>query len=569
MKIKKIEISKFRSIENGSFVIDDIVGIVGQNNSGKTAILRALNSFFNPEMELMNFINGRNLYSTNRAIPRITITFNDVPIKPEYTPHTIDGEIIIQQEFKKVRNKLEYRVLSNGNYSNASEALINELFADVQFILIPTERSSLLNGNSENSILNQLLKSYFLKYTAKRDTLTPKIRTAFNYLQKNALKKVVSGIEGQYLANKGFEIKIDSTKPITYELFLNELRIKIIEDNKEFDLQECGSGVQSLVAIAIHRYLAELTQSNFIIGIEEPETNLHPQGQKELIYTLLDEVRNNGIQILFTSHSTVLIDQIEHNKIVLIRKVDDRQRHFKSKILQIDDNFWVNHNLTKIQYDKFHRFKNSEFFFAEHVIVSESPIDSEVFRILLKTKGIQIERKGISILELSGIDSLKYAYFLLKELEIPKTIVLDKDFFFDYQNGEKENSRYGSGFFNYSNTYKNNPLIAEIINNQQDRQDLEDLLTSNHSRALDITVRYDVISMKYNLEMDLVSSRTAQDLIYNRLNIPQAQQNTNEILTNRKKAIKKIELLSYIINNLQQRNLPNSYKRLIRRIKAI
>jgi predicted ATP-dependent endonuclease of OLD family len=39
MKIKKIEISKFRSIETGSFDIDDILGIVGQNNSGKTAIL--------------------------------------------------------------------------------------------------------------------------------------------------------------------------------------------------------------------------------------------------------------------------------------------------------------------------------------------------------------------------------------------------------------------------------------------------------------------------------------------------------------------------------------------------
>ena len=75
MKIKKVEISKFRSIETGSFDIDDILGIVGQNNSGKTAILRALNSFFNPKKELQYFLSGVNLYSTNRAIPKIIISF--------------------------------------------------------------------------------------------------------------------------------------------------------------------------------------------------------------------------------------------------------------------------------------------------------------------------------------------------------------------------------------------------------------------------------------------------------------------------------------------------------------
>jgi predicted ATP-dependent endonuclease of OLD family len=569
MKIKKIEISKFRSIENGSFHIVDIIGIVGQNNSGKTAVLRALNSFFNPSAELQYYLNGTNLYSTNRAVPRITITFDNIPNKPVYNSFTSNGKLIIQQEFNKNRGRLDYYVLKGNDYESASEALINQFRSDIQFVLIPTDRTSSFYNKNENTILKELLRTFFLNHTAKRDTLTPKVRDAFNYLDKNALKKVTQGIEGRYLTNKGFDFKIGTSIPISYELFLNDLEIQISEEGKEFNLNECGSGIQSLVAIAIYRYLADLNHSNFIVGLEEPEINLHPQGQKELIYTLLDQVQKSNIQILFTTHSTVLIDQLEHTKIVLIRKVVDKKRVFKSKILQLRNDFWDYYNLQRLQYDKFHKFQNSEFFFANHVLITESPIDSKVFSVMLENKGIKVERKGISILQLGGVTSLKYAFYLLRDLEIPKTIVIDKDFFFNYQNVTKKNSRYASGFFNYQSVFKNEQLILDIFPNQSDRNNLEKLLVKNHSRALDISVKYDVISMKYNLEMDLVASTIAQNLIYDYLNIPVDDRNTNEILTNRDDAIKRLDTLLHVVQNIAHRNLPNSYKRLLKRISDL
>jgi putative ATP-dependent endonuclease of the OLD family len=569
MKIKKVEISKFRSIETGSFDIDDILGIVGQNNSGKTAILRALNSFFNPNKELQYFLSGVNLYSTNRAIPRIIISFSNIPNKPIYTPYIANGLIKFKQEYNKNRGRLEYYVFNNGVAEIAQENLIEELNKDVQFVLIPTDRTSEFYQKNGDSVLSELLKLFFANHTAKRDTLTPKVKDAFDYLNKNALKKVAQGIEGRYLTNKGFEFKIGTNTAISFELFLNDLEILINEDGKEFNIKDCGSGIQSLVAIAIYRYLAELKHTNFIIGLEEPETNLHPQGQKELIYTLFDQVQNSNIQVLFTTHSTVLVDQLDHTKILLIRKIKDNQRAFKSKLLQLRNDFWVHYNLQRLQYDKFHKFRNSEFFFANHVLVTESTIDSGVFSVLLENKGVKIERKGISILQLDGITSLKYAFYLLRDLEIPKTIIIDKDFFFNYQNGNKDNSRYASGFFNYQAVFKNEILINEIFYNQNKRQQLEGLLTTNHSRALDISEEYDVICMKYNLEMDLVASTIAQNLIYNYLNIPIANRNTNEILNTREKPLKKLDTLLHVINNLPHKNLPNSYKRLVKRIKEI
>lgn len=569
MKIKNIEISKFRSIEHAAFHIDDILGIIGQNNSGKTTILRALNSFFNPEEELQHYLSGINLYSTNRAIPRITITFQNIPNKSEYNSFINNGKIIIKQEFNKNKNKLDYFILKNGTFEIVNDSFLNEFRKDVQFILIPADRMSSFYLKNENNLLSELLKLFFSNHTARRDTLTPKVRDAFDYLNKNALKKVAQGIEGRYLTNKVFKFKIGSRTPISYELFLNDIEIILDEDGKEFNIKECGSGIQSLVAIAIYRYLAELKHNNFIIGLEEPETNLHPQSQKELIYTLFEQVSSNNIQVIFTTHSTVLVDQLDHTKIILVRKIPDIQRNFKSKVLQLKETFWNDFGLQRIQYDKFHRFRNSDFFYANHVIVTESPIDSNVFSKLLEVRGIKIERKGISILQLDGITSLKYAYYLLKELEIPKTIIVDKDFFFDYINSDKSASRYASGFFNYNNTFKNEPLIETIFTNNSERALLEKYLTSNHSRSLDISVKYDIICMKYNLEMDLVSSKTAQNLLYSFLNIPSNNRNTNEILNYREKSLKKLETLLYVIENIAHKNLPNSYKRIVKRIKEI
>ena len=569
MKIKDVYISKFRSVEVGKFHFNQVTAIVGQNNSGKSALMRALNSFFNPEMEIHHFIDGTNLYTTQKSVPRIIIDFESVPDKPVYNPFQNNGEISIKQEFNKKRNKLEYSVKNNGTYQIASDEFVSELFKDVQFVLIPTERGAKYKGQDEISILKKLLDNFFSTHTARRDTLSPKVKDAFKHFKNNALSKVSKGIEDMYLAKKGFRVEIDSRFPLNYELFINDLSIKIVEEEQNFKLEECGSGIQSLVAISIYRYLAKLNHTNFIIGIEEPEINLHPQAQKELIFALLDETTNNDLQLIFTTHSTVLIDELDHTKIVLVRKEKDDKRSFKTTIHQLNSNFWENYNLQTLQYDKFHKFRNSEFFFANHVIVTESPTDSEVFRNLLKLKNIIIERHGISVLELSGISSLKYAFYLLRDLKIPKTMIIDKDFFFDYQNGSKINSRYQNGFFNYRNTYNNESLIPEIINNQTKKNQIERLLTTNHSRALDLTLEFDVLCMKYNMEMDLVASTTACNLIYEKLNIPQADRNTYNLLTNFEGGLKKLELLLYVITNLPHQNLPNSYKRLIKRFKEV
>lgn len=51
MKLVSADIENFRSIKKCSIHFNEITAIVGENNAGKSAVLRALNSFFNYEFE--------------------------------------------------------------------------------------------------------------------------------------------------------------------------------------------------------------------------------------------------------------------------------------------------------------------------------------------------------------------------------------------------------------------------------------------------------------------------------------------------------------------------------------
>jgi len=182
----------------------------------------------------------------------------------------------------------------------------------------------------------------------------------------------------------------------------------------------------------------------------------------------------------------------------------------------------------------------------------------------MEQKKIEIDNLPVSILNLNGIDNLKYPFYLLKELKLPYFIILDKDYFLPYANDELEKSRYESGFPKYRFEYQQDCLVSDLIPSRTDRQQLIELFQSNHSRALDLLEKHNIVCMKYSLEIDLVASKTASGIFFDRLNVPQDSRTSKELLISRKKQIKKLDNLLYVVKNTPHKNLPNSYKRIKR-----
>lgn len=358
-----------------------------------------------------------------------------------------------------------------------------------------------------------------------------------------------------------FDLRFSSK--IHFSEFLSGLEFSITENGSEHRIDDCGNGVQSLTIIALYRMLASLSGANIIIGIEEPETNLHPQSQRQLVKRILTPGQNSfESQVIFTTHSTVIIDSLGHENIILFRKREDSSRGFKTELTQVRDDFWTYYNIEELKYYKFHNYRNSDFFYSRLIILVESSTDAEAVKHLLLQRGVDIDDYPISILNLDGISNLKYPLFLLNELSLKYALIVDKDFFVPYSSGDLNNSRYGNGFPKYANNYSDEGFLENIISSRTDRNNLLLLLRSNHSRALDLLEKYNVICMKYNLETDLIASDTATQLFFSKLNVPMASRSKQELLVNRHKQIKSLENLIHVVDNTPHKNLPNSFKRI-------
>lgn len=301
------------------------------------------------------------------------------------------------------------------------------------------------------------------------------------------------------------------------------------------------------------------------MGFEEPEQNLHPQAQRELLKNL----RELPLQVIFTTHSTVMIDELTHDEVVLCRREQSATRGIETTTTQFDNSFWSRTRLNRSQYYEFYRRRNSEFFFANFVILTESPIDGEIVRELLRQAKMDLSTYSVSILSVDGVKSLPYAYHLLRTLNIQFATIVDKDYFMPYLHDDLEKSRDARGFPRYRKEFRNGTLLEAMVPEQSERDLLLKLLHENHSRAMDILEKSNVFCFKWFIEADLVNGSAALSELYKVMQVQPNDQTVRYLLVDKRKQLKKMETLLPVVRLLPPSNLPNSYKRLRKSLPAV
>lgn len=569
MRIEYIEIIKFRSIDKCKITLDTVNAVVGQNNSGKSALIRALNAFFNPDDEKQSFYEGKHNY-TSKSKAKITVRFTDIPSNTDIQGFVTDGFIETQLNYTHSNKNISFKYKSNGKFTSAPPALMTAIHKYISFVYIPPNRSSDQLKWQENSLIKELIEEYLKQETSRRDTLTPRFRQAAQFLEDSALKKISKDIESCYSLRHKFNFSLSFDKQANFLSFLSEIQMHIKEEGIEHNLNDCGTGLQSLTIIAFHRVLAKIRNQNIVLGLEEPEINLHPQAQRELIKSIKSSSDNNDIsQVIVTTHSTVIIDNIDHKNISLVRKQPDDKRGFKSIFTKTSDSFFSDHDLEEFKYYQFHYYRNSDFFFANYVIFVESKNDAEVVKHLAIREGIDLDLYGISVVSMDGVGNLPYPFHIVKELGIPYLIILDKDYFFPYLTDKLETSRNEEGLPKYRYEYKTDTLLTTFISDQRVRNQILNSFKTNHSRTLDLLLNYNIICMKYCLEMDLLSSNKAVQEMSTILNLSPEDSNRKFLLTERKRPVKKIGYILHVLDTMSNNNLPRSFQRIKKEIVEI
>ncbi len=559
LKLVKIRIEKFRGIRKAEIDLGTELALVGQNSGGKSSILRALNAFFNFQDEREHFEASRHAFQkTSTAI--IDLEFSNAPANCNLPRTTAGGSSVrIRLKHKRVAN---WELFNNGVWQTPPHGFMEALKAHIRYVYIPVGRTETAFHKGKESILQAAVKTWVKDYTKKRDHISPKVAEATAIIKERTFKGLSKHLRSLTHLNGSFEFELDYSSPPDYGLLIQDLVLRVVEGKTSVDISDCGSGTQSLASIGLYSYLAEVLGGTYILGLEEPEQNLHPQAQRSLLAAL----RELPLQVLFTTHSTVMLDSLEHEEVALCRRTSSSTRGVEITVTQLSSGFWEEKGIDRARYYNFHRRRNSEFFFADYVILTEGPIDAALVRYLSEDGGLSFASQSISIISLDSVDSLPHTFHLLKELEISFATVVDKDYFLPYLHEELSASRDGNGFPRYKREFKDSCLIEEMLPDAAARDQLLEFFFSNHSRAMQVLETVGVFCFRWSMDIDLVGSETAKNILYDRLGLPAAERSSEGILVNRRKQLKRQETILGTTKGLQPRGLPNSYKRIRRRL---
>jgi putative ATP-dependent endonuclease of the OLD family len=343
MKITRIQISNFCSIEKADFNPADFSILVGQNNHGKTNFFEAVSWFYSGKGDISELRFGR----SGEAEVSVEIEFSGVQdalvkMKNEKNRSSIEkvlgGADVVRA--KRSSDDLKVRKIFDekaGKWTDKNPTGFDTAFNDFLPVFEYVDTSTHLADVSKfgkatplGSMLSSVLMALLEKsepYREFRDKFD-KLFTASDSDVRIELDKISSQVT-IYIA-KQFPDCTEVTFKIAEPAFEDLLKGCTTEVNDGIltDASEKGDGMQRALMLAILQTYAdfrkkdEATGKNFIFFIDEAELHLHPTAQRKLKEALRD-ISTKGDQVFINTHSSVLVaDDFPEQSIFRVEKCD-------------------------------------------------------------------------------------------------------------------------------------------------------------------------------------------------------------------------------------------------------
>ena len=433
MKIKSFEFAYIKAFKSLRFDLDKTSVLIGQNDHGKSSILKTIDIVLNQLNEETLALGALHpdlaevllpIFQVNAKARRITITYEK------------GGKE--KQLHITVRTDLAFTVLEDieRNAKTTPDAIevLKKLREHNKFVLIPALRdassprfqelfSRMLREHGLSKMIPQKAGGTPKEYRTLKDIRDKVSKTIKPYINEALLPQIEKyfGFKTQHKLALKFDVDVQGVG----EWILDNLRLgfQMTDDGETtLALSEAGSGVQSGVLLALHRLEQQATENpstQFILAVEEPEAFLHPQKQKELYQDIL-AAQSANLRVIVTTHSPYIVAETPFTRLGLVKK--DGQ-HSALHIADVKD--------AKEQdtFDAYSDEVNSLLFFADKVVLVEGESDARVIKLLLEKKlGAQAHR--ISIISASG--NANFSPFLRmirawSTAKIPHLVVTDFD----------------------------------------------------------------------------------------------------------------------------------------------
>ncbi|WP_342364505.1 ATP-dependent nuclease [Paenibacillus sonchi] len=472
MQISKLYLKNFRSFgdEGTTITLKKMSGFVGENSSGKTALIHGLVKLFGVSahdrtIERSDF--HVPYQSTIESIREQNLSIEARIEFPELVDSPREGHIVntIPPFFNHlVVNStgeapyLRVRLVANWTIGNTPDGDIEQKLyfvtvaeetdesdedlvpvtphqrSAIQVIYVPAVREpSLQLKNASGTILWRILNN--ISWPDNIDTtIKTKMEPVNEFFDEIDGVAQIRSVIGEEWKKYHKDVRYQDAKlqfnSSTLASILKKIEVSFSPTHElgEYSVDKLGDGLRSLFYLSLVSSLLEaemrITGSSIasltLLAVEEPENHISPHLLGRVMGNLKDIALKENAQVVLTSHSASIVKRVDPEDLAHLR-IDSSS--FTTKVRKI---ILPNKTSDAFTYIKEAVRAYPEIYFSRLVILGEGDSEEIVIPKILEMYGVNPDDHGISIVPLGG-RHVNHMWKLLNELDIPHITLLDLD----------------------------------------------------------------------------------------------------------------------------------------------
>lgn len=447
-RITALEIQNYRSI--GDIIRVEVpegqpIVLVGENNSGKSNVIRALDLVLGARWPGNHDPEDHEFHLRDRT--------REISIAVEFATGDRFGgtytDMLWQYDETGPGDPVDYGVAPsrrgrdmdwvNGDDRDECVCMVVEADRNLDYHL---------SYRSKYTLLSKLMHSFHKELTEDQETkeeleeLFGEIKDRFENITQfsdfsDTLSEQLINLTGNM--THSLEVDFQAYNPTN---FFRALRLQAAEQGEPRTLEELGTGEKQVLALSFAYAYATAFHGGIILVIEEPEAHLHPLAQRWLA-DRINELCEGGLQVVLTTHSPNFIDLLNLEGMVLVRKPDDAtrvvQRTTEELVQHCQQTGAEQADPTNILPFYAAQATNEilEGFFAKAVVLVEGDTEALALPVYLEHCGLETNRQGVAVIGVGGKGNLAKWKRLFEAYDIPTYIVFDNDGSQDDEDGTR------------------------------------------------------------------------------------------------------------------------------------
>lgn len=437
LKLSSVHVKNFRTLEDVRVQFNGYyTAISGQNNAGKTTLLRAIRHTFRDNSRDVYYYRRRDEVAYRDDITQWTKKNEDivfdyvVAVSPQEDSGLFqfiekfnekalpgnDAKLRIQVTHKSNEETLCQVWVNDKEFSNyaAKEVLQKLKSSNLAFMHDSAHAFSPIFGAGGRHLHELTFTADELKQIsdelAKVQTKIKKISRA----HKTELTELLGHLEEKY----------DVEFSLPEGMFTGSIpfAVNLRDKNVNIPLNDWGSGTKNRTHILMSilhasriRTKPDENKITPVILIEEPESFLHPSAQAEFGRVLIDLANELKIQTIVTTHSPYMLCQQDIQSNVLLGRKLSYGKSKATEVIEVHEDNWMEPfgSILGLNNAEFAAWKDVLFSGKQCVLLVEGDIDKQYFEHIHSLSLPELTLpKGIDIVPYEGKDALKNSILL-------------------------------------------------------------------------------------------------------------------------------------------------------------